>query len=258
MILADFDPNKKAVINPENLVNKQEGIPDTAVTCFSRDTFHRLVKELDAVKITVRSLANLEIPIYIAEYKGYSFVLYLSSVGAPACGLLMEDVYALGVNKIVMFGTCGVLDSSIDDCSIIIPDKAVRDEGTSYHYAPLSDEVDVNKNYVNEFIELLNQYECKYTVGKVWTTDAFYRETYDKVAKRKAQGCICVDMECSAAAAIAQFREKELFQFFYAADNLDNENWDMRSLSNTDKLDEKDKIAILAMEMAYKITAKDK
>ena len=62
----------------------------------------------------------------------------------------------------------------------------------------------------------------------------------------------------TAAAAIAQFREKELFQFFYAADNLDNENWDMRSLSNTDRLDEKDKIAILAMEMAYRITAKDK
>lgn len=256
MILTEFDPAKQAVINPENLVCKKDGMPDTAVTCFSKDTFYRLADSLGAVKITVRSLANLEIPIYEAEYKGHRFALYLSSVGAPACGLLMEDVYALGVNKIVMFGTCGVLDAAIEDCSVIIPDKAVRDEGTSYHYAPASDEIDVNINYVNEFIDILNTFDCKYTIGKVWTTDAFYRETAQKVRKRKEDGCICVDMECSAAASIAQFRNKELFQFFYAADNLDNEKWDMRSLSNTDKLTEKDKIAVIVMEMALKITEK--
>ena len=71
--------------------------------------------------------------------------------------------------------------------------------------------------------------------------------------RRKDQGCICVDMECSAVAAVAQFREKEVFQFFYAADNLDADRWDMRSLDNRDKLDEKDKASLLAMELAVKI-----
>ena len=64
---------------------------------------------------------------------------------------------------------------------------------------------------------------------------------------------LVVDMECSAVAAVAQFREKEVFQFFYAADNLDADRWDMRSLDNRDKLDEKDKAALLAMELAVKI-----
>lgn len=97
---------------------------------------------------------------------------------------------------------------------------------------------------------LLDKMHVTYTVGKVWTTDAFYRETVEKVKRRKMQGCICVDMECSANAAVAQFRDRNLIQFFYAADNLDAEEWDIRSLHNCDKLEEKDRIAAIALEIA--------
>lgn len=82
-----------------------------------------------------------------------------------------------------------------------------------------SDEIEVNKKYINEFVEILKEFNCHYTIGKVWTTDGIYRETRGKVNSRKQSGCICVDMECSAVAALVDFREKEVFQFFYAADN---------------------------------------
>ena len=252
-ILNDFDPNKNAVINPTDLVRHREDMPKIAVTCFSKDTFYRMIDSFGGKKITVRSLANLDITIYETTYKGETIALYLSPVGAPACALLLEDIFALGVQKVIMFGTCGVLDKSIEDCSVIIPTHAVRDEGTSYHYAPAADEIKVNPQYTEEFIELLDGFGCSYTEGKTWTTDAFYRETKDKMKRRKDQGCICVDMECSAVAAAARFRGKEVFQFFYAADNLDADSWDMRSLDNRDKLDEKDKAALLAMELAVKI-----
>lgn len=130
----------------------------------------------------------------------------------------------------------------------------MRDEGTSFHYAHASDEILVNKKYKDEFIQILEQHNCSYTMGKVWTTDACYRETREKVNRRRESGCICVDMECSAVAALADFREKEVFQFFYAADNLDNEEWDARSLSNSTEILEKDRIALLAMEMAVRIS----
>lgn len=253
MILNQFDPNKTAVINPDDLVRKRDDMPTVAVTCFSKETFRRMVDRFGGTKITVRSLANLDITVYETLYKDAKVALFLSPVGAPACALLLEDIFALGVQRAVMFGTCGVLDKSIEDCSIIIPDKAVRDEGTSYHYAQASDEIDVNMRYTEEFIGILKDFGCSYKKGKVWTTDAFYRETREKMKVRKEQGCICVDMECSAVAAVAKFREKEVFQFFYAADNLDEDQWDMRSLENGDKLDEKDKAALLAMELAAKI-----
>lgn len=253
MILNQFDYNKIAVINPRDLVRRRDDMPKVAVTCFSRATFDRMIQTFGGKKVTIRSLANLDITVYETLYKDAKVALFLSPVGAPACALLLEDIFALGVEKVVMFGTCGVLDKSIEDCSIIIPASAVRDEGTSYHYVPATDEIKVNPKYTEEFIELLDGFGCSYSEGKTWTTDAFYRETSDKMKARKSQGCICVDMECSAVAAVARFRGKEVFQFFYAADNLDAEQWDMRSLDNRDKLDEKDKVSLLAMELAVKI-----
>ena len=108
--------------------------------------------------------------------------------------------------------------------------------------------------YRGEFEAILRETGVDFTEGKVWTTDAFYRETRGKFEKRKAQGCVCVDMECSALMALAQFRGIDVFEFFYAGDNLDREQWDPRSLSTHAKLDEKDRAAYLALELARKIT----
>lgn len=254
MILTEFDPIKKAVINPEDIINPVEGMPEVAVACYSHMTFERMVEELDAKIFAETRTANGVKPVYKAVYKGMDVALFMVDVGAPMSVGMLEDVYMMGVKKAIIFGTCGVLDKSIDDCSIIIPDCAVRDEGTSYHYAPASDEIDVNRKYLKVFTGMLDELQVNYTVGKTWTTDAFYRETPEKVRRRKEQGCICVDMECSADAAVAQFREKDLIQFFYAADNLDAEEWDVRSLSNHSKLEEKDRIAMIALELAVRIS----
>lgn len=250
MLLEEFDTNKNAVINAFDMIQPIKKFPQIAVSCFSRITFDRLLKELNGSLIAMTGTANMDIPIYKVIYNGIEMALFMSYVGAAGCIAILEDVFAMGVEKIVLFGTCGVLDAGIKDCSIIIPNVAVRDEGTSFHYAPASDEIKVNIKYQDRFIEILNRHKCSYTVGKVWTTDGCYRETREKVNKRKDSGCICVDMECSAVAALANFRKKEVFHFFYAADNLDNDEWDARSLSNSANVLEKDRIALLAMELA--------
>lgn len=253
MILEEFDANQTAVINPTMIVPRIEGMPKVAVTCYSHVTFERLVAETKAEKIAETSDANMKIPVYETVYQGTKVALFMSAVGAAASVAVLEDLYAMGVEKIIVFGTCGVLDSSIENCAVIIPDAAVRDEGTSFHYAMSSDEIAVNQKYLEDFKALLEELHCEYTVGKVWTTDGIYRETKEKVARRKAAGCICVDMECSANTAVSNFRGKELFQFFYAADNLDAEEWDKRGLGNHENLLEKDKIAMLALEFAVRI-----
>ncbi|MDE7221478.1 MAG: nucleoside phosphorylase, partial [Oscillospiraceae bacterium] len=145
------------------------------------------------------------------------------------------------------------LDKSVRDCGIIIPTSALRDEGASFHNAPPSEEIEVNPKYREEFIEILNRHKCAYAQGKVWTTDAFYRETPEKAARRRARGCICVDMECSAVAALAQFRGKEVFQFFHGSDCLDGEDWEVWGLSQNSNITGKDKAALLALELAAKL-----
>jgi len=152
-----------------------------------------------------------------------------------------------------VLGNCGVLDKSIEDCGIIIPTRAIRDEGTSYHYMPASDYIDFIQKYISELVEVLEGFGYPYVMGTTWTTDAFYRETRSKVNKRKEMGAICVEMECSAMQAMCDFRGVEYFQFLYAGDNLDHSTWDPRSLSGTSRLEDKEKIALLAFELAVKI-----
>ena len=253
MLLEEFDPERRAVINPDQVIKPVENMPEVAVTCFSRRTFERMLEDLDTEIITWNGTANGEEPVYRAVYKGMPIALFILDVGAPVSVGMLEEVFQMGVQKVVVFGNCGVLDSRIEDCSIIIPDRALRDEGTSYHYAPSSDEIEVNQKSMKMFTELLDELHVKYTVGKTWTTDSFYRETPEKVKRRKAAGCICVEMECSANAAVCDFRGKKLLQFFYAADNLDAEEWDSRSLANHSRMEDKNRIAAIALEAAVRM-----
>lgn len=256
MLLEEFDPSQVAVFNPTTAHQPVPGMPGVAVSCFSYVTFNRLVQALDAQPIARMKTASQEFPVYKANHRGTDVALYLSGVGAPVCVGSLEEIFVMGVETVVLFGTCGVLDKNIADCSIILPTSALRDEGTSYHYAPPGDEIQVNLHHREVFTGLMEEMGIRYTQGPCWTTDAMYRETREKVERRKARGCICVDMECASCAAVAQFRGKEVLQFFYAADNLDSEAWDARSLSNNAMVEEKDRIALLALELAVRIAKK--
>ncbi len=253
MILNDFDECKTSTFDPNEVENVVPNFPKIGITCFSNNLLERYAEIFKGEKIAEISNANGKAPVYKINYKGIDIALFMSRVGAPACTVSYEEVLAMGLEKLIVFGTCGVLDSAIDDLAIIIPTSAVRDEGTSYHYMEASDEVSVNEKYMEEFIEILKKNDVSYAVGKTWTTDAPYRETRSKVLKRKEQGCVCVEMECSAMSAVAKFRNKELFYFFYAADNLDSTKWDPRSLDNYERLADKEKIIYLALELATKM-----
>lgn len=253
MILEEFDKNNKAILNPEDLVSPIKGLPKIGITCFSKKLLETIISKNKGTILTYSSHSDGKNPIYKVNYKDVDFAVFLSKVGAPTCTAQYENLFVMGIKKIVVFGTCGVLKNDIRDLSIIIPNKAVRDEGTSYHYSNSSREIIVNKKYINDFKMILEKNNIIYTIGKTWTTDAPYRETKEKTKKRKKEKCICVDMECSALAALAEFRNKEIFQFFYATDNLDSKKWEIRSLSDNKELNIKEKIAELAFEIALKM-----
>ncbi|WP_294659947.1 nucleoside phosphorylase [uncultured Rothia sp.] len=250
MILEEFDPNRQAIINPQDLHKPIEGFPKVVISCFSRVTFARLLENYEHDEITRTSMANFEVIVYGITIGDQQIAAFNAPVGAASCVGTVEDLIQFGMKKLVLFGTCGVLDQDIKETSIIIPRSALRDEGTSYHYLPASDEVEVNQSSLPLFQDFLEKHQISHTIGKVWTTDAPYRETIGKMKRRKESGAICVDMECSAVAALAAFRGFELCHFFYAADHLSEEKWDIRTLSNHSDLDSKDRIADLAIQFA--------
>lgn len=254
MILTQFDKTRRAVINPDQTMTPIENFPETLVSIFSHDLFAAVLNFLGGKKIAESHDVDGIWPIYEVYYNGKRFAFYKARLGAPACVGCFEEVIALGAKRIILLGNCGVLDKSIRDCGIIIPTRAIRDEGTSYHYAPAADYIDVNKKYIPEFKAICDKFGYPYVEGITWTTDAFFRETPNKVETRKAMGAVCVEMECAAMQAMCDFRDVEFFQFLYAGDNLDHANWDPRSLSGTARLDDKQKIALLAFELAAAIT----
>ena len=253
MLLEEFDPVREAVINPDMLFQPLPDFPETVIGIFSHKLFDRVVEFLGGREFAVVGDANGPRPIYEALYQGRRVALCLARVGASACVGTFEDIIALGAKRVILLGNCGVLDKSIEDCGVIIPTRAIRDEGTSYHYAPPADYIDVNRRYVDEFRQVLRERGYPFVEGTTWTTDAFYRETRAKIERRRQMGAICVEMECAAMQAMCDFRGVEFFQFLYAGDNLDHSSWDPRSLSGSVRLDDKAKIALLAVELAARI-----
>ena len=254
MLLTQFDENRNAVINPDFVHHPLPDFPETMISVFSHHLFNAILDFLGGKIIAETQDVDGIWPVYEVNYNGKRFAFYKARLGAPACVGSFEDVIAFGAKRIILLGNCGVLDKNIQDCGIIIPTRAIRDEGTSYHYTPAADYIEVNKKYIPEFKAVCDKFGYPYVEGVSWTTDAFYRETPKKIEARKAMGAICVEMECAAMQALCDFRDVEFFQFLYAGDNLDHSNWDPRSLSGTARLDDKQKIALLAFELACAIT----
>ena len=231
-------------------------LPCVAIGIFSKVLVDNIVKEYNCQEIGWIKNASFNRSVYLLNYEGEEFVFFGAGVGAPVIAADIEELYANGVRKIIIFGSCGVLDSTIEDCTILIPTRAYRDEGTSYHYMKSSKYITLNKKYKKEFKEILKEYNFNYKEGYTWTTDAIYKETRSKIKHFKDLGCICVEMEASAASAVSKYRGMDLFTFFYACDNLDAVKWEERSLNCNVKLDTKSLIAKFAFELALKMKLK--
>jgi len=135
----------------------------------------------------------------------------------------MELMIASGVDTVIAYGTAGALYKNMETGTIIIPTAATRDEGTSYHYMPDTDEVEQNPETLAILREEMHKCGIEWVGGKTWTTDAIYRETVGKREMMKERGCVCVDMECASLLAVAKFRGISFVQFLIILDNIDED-----------------------------------
>lgn len=238
--ILEYDPCHDAVINPSTIAQRHpsaHSIPDCCVMAFLHKAVEDLVaRENPPVVYYLPSVCG-EIPVYRMQRGETSIALLLCPIGAPMAAGIMEEMHALGVKYFISCGGVGVLDKTLDVGSVLLPDRALRDEGTSYHYLPPDRFVSANKKVLESNIALISQTGVEHKTITTWTTDAFYRETRDKVDLRKSEGCSCVEMECAAFMAVAQHRNIDYGAILYAGDNLDGEVWDNRDWHNHNRRD---------------------
>lgn len=133
-------------------------------------------------------------------------------------------------------------------------ESALRDEGTSHHYLPAGRHVDVDPAAVDVLTRLLDERGVAHQTGRVWTTDAPYRETPAKIESRRTEGCIAVEMEAAALAAVARFRGVPLGHLLYGGgDDLTGAAWDNRSWQT--QADVRDNLLNLAASAALQLLA---
>ncbi len=172
----------------------------------------------------------------IGRYGDAEVCVYQIYIGAPAAAMAMELLIAAGVKKFILFGGCGAIHSSVKIYDLVVPTWGVREEGTSYHYLPLHVVPKTSEKVSRAIEEILRpmarELNINLHVGGIWTTDAIFRQTRDKVRGYSSKGVLAVDMESTALMAVAMYRGTELGIVHVVTDELYGEKWVMYSDDN--------------------------
>ena len=226
--ILEFDDNPQAVIMPTH-EDLELNLPTRCVYAFLGEEIERYASSVGAEKVGEFVSATKTYPVYVMEYQGEEICLAQAPVGSAAAAQFMDWLIGYGVKQIISTGTCGVL-VDIPENVFLIPTRALRDEGASYHYVAPSRYIDMNKLALGAIERTLKQKKILYEEVITWSTDGFYRETPDKVAYRIEEGCSVVEMECASLAAVAQLRGAIWGLLLFTADSLaDIDNYNQRN-----------------------------
>ena len=146
-------------------------------------------------------------------------------VGAPAAVIALEMCVALGARRVVVVGYAGALQPDLHPGDVLLCDRAVRDEGTSYHYLPAETEARADPDLRNACRRALASAEIDAVSGTSWTTDAPFRETEAEVREMQAGGVLAVEMELAAVYAAAQVRGVAAAGLCVVSDSLSELVW---------------------------------
>ncbi|MDD2717713.1 MAG: nucleoside phosphorylase [Candidatus Wallbacteria bacterium] len=221
--------HEKSLFSPQDFLSYsrkrdrlvQPEIPSCAIICFQKSLLNYLIEKYETVQVPC-----IEENFRILSREGCKIGLTgCFGIGAPSSAAVLEELIALGVKKIVSIGTAGSLQEDLRPGGLVVCERAIRDEGTSYHYLKPARYARASAALVRQLKNTLNQMKVRYQAGASWTIDAPYRETAAEVKKYRDEGILTVEMEASALFAVAEFRGVELAAMFTVSDCLTSENW---------------------------------
>jgi uridine phosphorylase len=226
-----------AIVNPIDFVKyvakqrkvnvKEFKLPSIGVITFNSKLLEKFISRFKAThkpwlyRVKIKPICNP----YIAAINSKEVVFILPGWGSPRAVGVVEEMIACGVKKFIIVGYCGSLIDKVGLGDLVIPSEAIIDEGTSKHYISDISTSKPSKRLLKMLIKVCDENNVKYHVGKIWTTDAFYRESVDKVLKHLGKGAVCVDMETSALFTLASYRKVKATALHIVSDSLAGLKW---------------------------------
>jgi purine-nucleoside phosphorylase len=186
----------------EGLTREQIGIRPGVVLTFFPELTRVLAQQAGAEKAPFELLGSSDRPLYTVDDQ---VCLATASIGAPGTVLAVEEMIACGARDFIVLGAAGSLQPDLPIGSVVLPETAIREEGTSHHYEP----PDVPARATPEALEALREAwkgNGEPRAGLHWTTDAPYREHVAKIDTYRDAGVLSVDMEVSAMYVLAKHR----------------------------------------------------
>lgn len=230
----------EAIIQPADMfaIRKRTGKfpsippPEGMVICMRADILRSLRWRFRLKKIA-RTLGDIHL---VNSTRGRVGVLSDFGIGAPALVAFVEEMIAWGVKRFILLSWGGALSSSVNEGSIVLVEKAIRDEGVSHHYLPPEKYIRAEGAFIQNVASQLSERNIKFTFGAAWTTDAPYRETKAEVERYRAENVQVVEMETAGLYALAKARNVQAASIVIAADSLADLSWhppiDMRRINH--------------------------
>ena len=146
--------------------------------------------------------------LYNFQYDGIEFGVVGCAVGASFAVLVAEEMFASGCELLISITSAGQITKIAEPPYFFLIEKALRDEGTSYHYLPPSNYAEMNQAIRNELRQAFKLFEASMHYGASWTTDGPFRETKTAICFAESEGILGVEMEAAALYGFAQAKGK--------------------------------------------------
>jgi len=225
-ILAAKDFRAPSVFEPENLLRearRQRNLPNVAVPKICL-----LDPDGDIVRILVRAgrtrrsqgWACYHTDLYEFEHAGERLGIIGCAVGASFAVLVAEQLFASGCRFLISMTSAGQIVPVAPPPYFVLIDRALRDEGTSYHYLPPSEFVAADDRLAETIMNELSAAAQPIFRGASWTTDAPFRETAAAIEQCRARNILAVEMEAAGLYAFARFRGYPVLCFAHVTNQM--------------------------------------
>jgi len=247
--LCCFRPGRgKPVIDPREIVGERV-LSGKCVLMVFHPTLLRIARSLLQGARPV-NLSGMVFRSVEGAYRGAELVAVLPYPGAPFAVAALEILAAMGAQLFIVVGRVGAIHPQLDVGDVLVPTWGIREEGTSYHYVPDPSYVPrpdegLAKALHDHVRALVGRRRVRVVMGGVWTTDAVFRETLDKVIEYSAKGVYGVDMESTALMTVAECLGVRLAIVASVSDKLSHDGAWMRGF-HTRRLRETEKLVVRA------------